>query len=127
MTSVQFFSLSKNHSTLAQIHLVSHFDNCIWQVSPEEGAQLGSEHNAMFREVSVSESPVDLCEILNMAVIESLPSSEFLTQASSLEEWVPSQAGCHRRGILRGGRVFLGSVNKVDRTMQKQLNAKLNV
>ena len=127
MTSVQFFSLSKNHSTLAQIHLVSHFDNCIWQVSPEEGAQLGSEHNAMFREVSVSESPVDLCEILNMAVIESLPSSEFLTQASSLEEWVRSQAGCHLRCILRGGRVFLGSVNKVDRTMQKQLNAKLNV
>ena len=106
---------------------MSHFDKFIWQVSPEEGSQLGSEHNAMFREVSVSESPVDLCEILNMAVIESLPSSEFLTQASSLEDWVPSQAGCNCRGILRGGRVFLGSVNKVDRTMQKQLNAKLNV
>jgi hypothetical protein len=34
----------------------------------------------MFREISVSESPVDLTEAINMAVIESLPSTEFLSQ-----------------------------------------------
>jgi hypothetical protein len=49
-------------------------------VSVEEGSQLGSEHKVIFREVSVSESPVDLCEILNRVVIESLPSSELLAQ-----------------------------------------------
>ncbi len=50
------------------------------QVSEAEGSQLGSEHKAMFREISVSESPADLTEAINMAVIESLPSTEFLSQ-----------------------------------------------
>jgi hypothetical protein len=50
------------------------------QVSEAEGSQLGSEHKAMFREISVSESPGDLTEAINMAVIESLPSTEFLSQ-----------------------------------------------
>jgi hypothetical protein len=38
----------------------------------------------MFREISVSEYPVDLTEAINMAVIESLPSTEFLSQVKFL-------------------------------------------
>jgi hypothetical protein len=53
-------------------------------VSEEEGSQLGSEYKVVFREISVSESPTDLTEAINVAVIESLPASEFTCQVHNM-------------------------------------------
>ncbi len=53
-------------------------------MSEEEGSQLGSEYKVVFREISVSESPTDLSEAINVAVIESLPASEFTCQVHDM-------------------------------------------